>query len=79
MAVEGSSIPSTDKKAKTEAPGKEVAVCTDCREAAVAEKDGKTDEPYCKIRRTKGHNHQECYQVEQLVKKQKAKCEKRDK
>ena len=31
MVVEGSGMPSTGKKAKTEALGKEVSACTDCR------------------------------------------------
>ena len=79
MTVEGSSTPSTGKKAKAEAPDKEAAAFSDCREAAAAEKAGKGDGSYCKIHRTKGHDLQECYQVEQLVKKQEAKYEKRDK
>ena len=41
LAVEGSGTPSTDKKVKTEAPDKEVATCTDCREAAATEKSRK--------------------------------------
>ena len=52
MDVEGLGTPSTDKKAKAEAPCKEVAACTTCREAAV----GKGDGLYCKIHRTKGHD-----------------------
>ena len=79
MTVEGSGTPSTDKKAKAEAPGKEVAACTSCREAAAAEKVGKCDRPYYKIHRTKGHDLQECYQVEQLVKRQREEYDKRDK
>ena len=62
--VEGSGAPSTGKKAKAEVPGKEAAVCADCREAAAAEKAGKGDGPCCKIHRTKGRDLQECYQVE---------------
>ena len=46
LTVEGSGTPSTGKKAKAEAPGKEVAACTDCRETAAAEKAGKGDGPY---------------------------------
>ena len=72
MTVEGSGTPSTGKKAKADVPDKEVAVCTDCREAATAEKAGKGDGSYCKIHRTKGHDLQECYQVEQLIKRQRA-------
>ena len=56
MAVEGSVTPSTGKKAKAEAPGKEAAACATCREAAAAEKVGKGDGPYFKIHRTKGHD-----------------------
>ena len=79
MTIEGSGTPSTGKKAKVEDPGKEAAMCTDCREVATAKKAEKGDGPYCKIHRTKGHDLQECYQVEQLVKKQKAEYGKRDK
>ena len=69
MTVEGSGMPSTGKKAKAEALGKELAACTDCREAAAAKKAAKGDGTYCNIHRTKGHDLQECHQVEQLVKK----------
>ena len=79
MTVEGSGTPSTGKKAKAEAPCKEAAACTAYREAAATEKVGKGDGSYCKIQRTKGHDLQECYQVEQLVKKKRAKYDKRDK
>nr|XP_020172579.1 uncharacterized protein LOC109758143 [Aegilops tauschii subsp. strangulata] len=79
MAVESSSDLSADKKAKTEAPGKEAATCAHCRVAATAEKTGKSDEPYCKIHRTKGHDLRDCKQVEQVVEKQKAEYERRDK
>ena len=61
MTVEGLGTPSTGKKAKDEAHGKEAAACTACREAAAAEKAGKGDGSYCKIHRTKGHDLQECY------------------
>ena len=64
MMVEGSGTRSTSKKAKVEVPGKEAATCTACSEAATTEKVGKGDGPYCKIHRTKGHDLQECYQVE---------------
>ena len=69
MDVEGSSTPSTGKKAKAEAPGKEFAACSACWEAAAVEEARKGDGPYCKIHRTKGHHLHECYQVEQLVKR----------
>ena len=72
MTVEGSGTPSTGKKAKAEALGKEASTCAACREAAAVEKVGKGDGPYCKIGRTKGRDFQECYQVEQLIKKQRA-------
>ena len=65
LVVEGSSTPSTGKKAETEAPGKEVVVCTDCQEAA-AEKARKADGLYYKTHLTKGHDLQECHHVEQL-------------
>ena len=68
MIVERLGTPSTGKKAKAEASDKEVAACADRREAATAEKAGKSDGPYCKIHQTKGHDLQECHQVEQLVK-----------
>ena len=77
--MEGSGTPSTGKKAKAEAPGKEAVACAAFREATAAEKVGKGDGPYYKIHRTKGHDLQECYQVEQLVKKQRAEYDKRDK
>ena len=64
MTVEGSGTPSTGKKATTEAPGKENVVCPGCQEAAAAEKARNGYGPYCKIHRTKGHDLQECYQVE---------------
>ena len=79
MTVEGSGTLSTGKKARAEAHSKEAAVCTDCWEAAAAEKAGKGNGPYYKIHRTKGHDLQECHQVEQLVKTHRAKYEKRDK
>jgi hypothetical protein len=79
LAVENSGSLGSGKKANTEVPGKEAAACADCRETAVAGKAGKSDGPYCKIHRTKGHNLQECHQVEQLAKKQRAEYEKRNK
>ena len=79
MIVEGSGTPSTGKMAKVEAPKKEAAMCDDCREAAATRKVGKGDGLYCKIHGTKGHDLQECYQVEQLVKRQRAEYEKHDK
>ena len=75
LTIEGSGMPSTGKKAKAEAPSKEVAACTDCREAAAAEKARKGDGPYCKIHRTKGHDLQECDQFEHLIKRQRGEYE----
>ena len=46
MTVEGLGMPSTGKKAKVEAPSKEAAVCTDCREAMPAKRARKGDGPY---------------------------------
>jgi hypothetical protein len=43
------------------------------------DKGCKTGGLYCKIHRTKGHDLQECRQVEQLAEKQKQEYEKRDK
>ena len=60
MTVEGLGTLSTGKKAKAEAPGKEAAACTACREAAATEEAGKGDGLYCKIHRTKGRDLQEC-------------------
>ena len=54
-------------------------MCAACRKAAAAEKVWKGDGPYCKIHRTKGHGLQECYRGKQLVKKQRAEYDKRDK
>jgi hypothetical protein len=79
LVVKNSGNLSPNKKAKTEVPGKEANACAGCWEAAATEKAGKSDGPYCKIHRMKGHDLQECHQVEQLVKKQRAEYEKRDK
>ena len=51
-------------------------MCVDFQEAATAEKAEKGDAPYCKIHQTKGHDLQECYHVEQLVKRQRAEYDK---
>jgi hypothetical protein len=76
MAIEGSG--DAGKKVKEGNPGKDVAGCADCRDATVGEKASKTDGPYCKIHRTKGHDLQECLTVEQLAEKQRAKYKRRD-
>ena len=44
-----------------------------------ADKPEGSDKQYCKIHRTKGHDLQNCRQVEQLVERQKAEYERRDK
>ena len=54
MTVEGSSAPSTENKAKTEAPGKEPAACTNCWEAVTTKKAGKGDGLYYKLGRVTG-------------------------
>ena len=79
LAVEGSGNPDTAKKAKVDDPGKEVAGCASCQVLAAADKPEGSDKQYCKIHRTKGHDLQNCRQVEQLVEKQKAEYERRDK
>ena len=79
MAVESPGDANTTKKSKAEGPNKKVAKCADCREAAAGEKAGKTGGPYCKIHRTKGHDLQDCRQVEELVEKQRAEYERHDK
>lgn len=79
MAVESLGDANAAKNSKAEGPDKEVAGCADCREAAAGDKGGKTGGLYCKIHRTKGHDLQECRQLEQLSEKQKQEYEKRDK
>ena len=79
LAVEGSGDPGAAKKAKADDPGKEVAGCATCRALAAADKPGGSDKQYCKIHRTKGHDLQNCRQVELLAEKQKAEYERRDK
>ena len=44
-----------------------------------ADKLGGSDKQYCKIHRTKGHDLQNCRQVELLAEKQKAEYERWDK
>jgi hypothetical protein len=60
LAVESSGDINATKKPKADIPGKEVAGCYACREAAADEKAGKTGGPYCKIHHTKGHDLQQC-------------------
>jgi hypothetical protein len=71
MAVEGSGNSNAAKKSKTKGFSKEAATCTEFQEATAGEKTDKSDGPYYKIHRTKGHDLQECRQVEQLAEKQK--------
>ena len=76
-------MPSRDtgatKKPKASDPGKEIAGCAACRALAAADKPESSDKQYCKIHRTKGHDLQNCQQVELLAEKQKAEYEKWDK
>ena len=46
---------------------------------AAAEKPGNSDKQYCKIHRTKGHDLQNCRQVELLAEKLRAESERLDK
>ena len=46
---------------------------------AAADKPGGSGKQYCKIHRTKGHDLQNCRQVELLAEKQKVEYERRDK
>jgi hypothetical protein len=79
LAVEGSGDIDPAKKAKVDSPGKEVAGCASCQALAAADKPEGSAKQYCKIHHTKGHDLQNCRQVEQLVERQKAEYEKRDK
>ena len=72
LAVEGSDDTGAAKKAKADDPGKEIARCAACRALAAADKLGGSDKQYCKIHYAKGHNLQNCRQVELLAEKQKA-------
>ena len=69
LAVEGSGDPGAAKKAKADDPSKEVAGCTACQALAVADKPRGSDKQYCKIHHTKGHDLQNCRQVELLAEK----------
>src|SRR3954464_11821614 len=79
LVVEQSGNEGGAKKAKAGGSGKEVAACTNCQAVAVADKQDDTNNQYCKIHRTKGHDLQSCKKVEQLVELQKAEYERRDK
>ena len=79
LAVEGSDDTGATKKTKASDPDKEGAGCVVCRALAVADKPGSSDKQYCKIHRTKGHDLQNCRQVELLAEKQKAEYKRRDK
>ena len=78
LAVEGSDDTGTTKKPRATDPGKEVAGCVACRALEAADKPGGSDKQYCKIHRTKGHDLQNCQQVELLVEKQNAEYERQD-
>jgi hypothetical protein len=79
LAVEESGNPGTAKKAKVDDPSKELAGCASCQALAAADRSENSSKQYCKIHRTKGHDLQNCRQVEQLVERQRAEYEKRDK
>ena len=79
LAVEGPDDAGSAKKTKADDPGKEIAGCAACRALVVADKPGGSDKQYCKIHRTKGHDLQNCRQVELLAEKKKAEYERRDK
>ena len=79
LAVEGSDDTGSAKKVKADGPGKEIAGCAACRALAATDKPGGSGKQYCKIHRTKGHDLQNCRQVELLAEKQKAEYERRDK
>ena len=69
LAAEGSDDTSTAKKAKASEPDKEIVGCAACPALAAADKEGSSDKQYCKIHRTKGHDLQNCRQVELLCRK----------
>ena len=71
IVVEQSGNGGGAKKAKAGSSGEEAV--------AVADKQDGTNKQYCKIHRTKGHDLQNCRQVELLAEKQKAEYERRDK
>src|SRR4051812_6520965 len=79
LAIEESDDTGTGKKVKADTPGKEIAGCTSCRALGATDKPGSSGKQYCKIHRTKGHDLQNCQQVELLAEKQKAEYERRDK
>ena len=79
LAVEGSDDTGAAKTVKADARGKEIAGCAACRALAATDKPGRSGKQYCKIHRTKGHDLQNCRQVELLSEKQKAEYERRDK
>ena len=69
LAVEGSDDTGATKKAKASDPGKEIAGCVACQALAAADKPGSSHKQYCKIHRTKGHDLQNCRQVQLLAEK----------
>ena len=58
---------------------KEIAGCVACWALAATDKPGSSGRQYCKIHCTKGHDLQNCRQVELLPEKQKAEYERRGK
>ena len=79
LAIEGSDDTAAGKKVKADPLGKEIAGCAACWALAATDRPGSSGKQYCKIHRTKGHDLQNCRQVELLAKKQKAEYERRDK
>ncbi|KAI4973102.1 hypothetical protein ZWY2020_028810 [Hordeum vulgare] len=79
MPVEGSDNSNAETEAEKEGSNKEAIACSCNDETAGCKKTINTNEPYCKIHRTKGHDLQECQYLEQLAKKQKHEYEKGDK
>ena len=67
LAVEGSDDTGACKKVKADAPDKEIAGCAAWRALAATDKPGSSGKQYCKIHRTKGHDLQNCRQVELLA------------
>ena len=79
LAIEGSNDTGAGKQVKADAPGKEIAACAACRALAATKKPRGSNKQYCKIHRTKGHDLQNCRQVELLAEKLKDEYDRRDK
>ena len=79
LVVEQSGNGGGAKKAKAGSSGEEIAARINYQAVAVADKQDDTNKQYCKIHRIKGHDLQNCRQVELLMEKQRAEYEGRDK